>query len=124
MTKLLLIGLGGALGSIARYLLGGWIQRGTIPIETLVINVTGCLAIGFLATLFTGPSALREEYRVAILVGVLGGYTTFSTFGFDTFKLINEHQYWYAALNVLLSNVLGLGAVWLGARLAEHWFGA
>lgn len=126
MHKLLLIGLGGAIGSILRYALDGWIQRAagaSFPIGTLVINVSGCFLIGFLSMLFTGPLLIREEYRVAILVGVLGGYTTFSTFGLDTFKLAGDAQYWSAALNLLLSNAFGLFAVWLGHRLAERWFG-
>lgn len=127
MYKLFLIGLGGAFGSVLRYLLDGWIQRITtesFPTGTLFINVTGCFAIGFLGMLLTGPVPVREEYRVAILVGVIGGYTTFSTFGRETFTLAADSQFWYAALNVVLSNVLGLGAVWLGHRLAERLYGA
>ncbi len=126
MYKLILIGLGGAAGTILRYLLGGWIQRSTsssFPTGTLVINVSGCFAIGFLGMLFTGPSLIREEYRVAVLVGILGGYTTFSTFGRETFLLAGDRQYLYATLNLLLSNTFGLLAVWLGHRLAELRFG-
>jgi CrcB protein len=126
MFKLVLIGFGGALGSVLRYLLGGWIQRATsvsFPTGTLFINVSGCFAIGFLGMLFTGPLLIREEYRVAILVGILGGYTTFSTFGRETFMLAGDNQVLYAVTNLLLSNTFGLVAVWLGHRLAEHWFG-
>jgi CrcB protein len=129
MYKLLLIGLGGAVGSVLRYLVGGWVQRATtesFPTGTLVVNVTGCFAIGFLGMVFTGtgPGLMREEYRVAILVGILGGYTTFSSFGRETFALAGDNQLWYAAANIILSNAVGLGAVWLGHRLAERLYGA
>jgi CrcB protein len=128
MIKLLaLIGLGGALGSVLRYLLSVWIQpdRTSFPLGTLVVNITGCLAIGVLGTLLYGPTSnMRPEYRQFILVGVLGGYTTFSSFGRETINLLGDHQYGYAAAYVLLSNVLGLAAVWIGVRVTEHFFGA
>lgn len=123
--KLLLITLGGGFGSLLRYLAGGWIQRAagaTFPLGTLIVNVTGCFAIGFLNAYFA-PRVIREEYRVAILVGILGGYTTFSTFGYETFMSLNDHQFPRAALNVVLSVGLGLPAVWIGYRLAERVFG-
>jgi CrcB protein len=126
---MLLIGLGGALGSVLRFVLGGWIQRvtpGSFPAGTLVVNVTGCLAIGFLGTLFAfpGPVQIREEYRLAILVGILGGFTTFSSFGRETFDLAVDKQFALAALSVLLSNGAGLGAVWVGHRVAQRFFAA
>lgn len=127
MLKLLLIGLGGALGSILRFEAGGWVQRAataSFPTGTLVINVTGCFAIGFLGMLLTGPMQVREEHRLAIIVGVLGGYTTFSVFGLETFNLASERQWLLAALNVVLRTALGLLAVWLGHRLAVRLFGA
>jgi fluoride exporter len=131
MYRLLLIGTGGALGSILRYALGGWFQRSTsasFPTGTLVVNVSGCFVIGVLAVLLLegrgGPGLVRPEYRDGIVIGILGGYTTFSSFGRETFAMINQGQWGYAALNVGLSNGLGLGAVWLGYRLAERWFGA
>jgi CrcB protein len=124
--KILLVAAGGAIGSVLRYVVGGWIQGkagSSFPTGTLVVNVTGCFAIGFLGMLLTGPVLIREEYRVAVLIGVLGGYTTFSTFGRETFMLTNEGQWWFAAMNLLLSNAVGLLAVWGGHRLAERWFG-
>jgi CrcB protein len=128
MIKLLaLIGLGGALGSIARYLLSLWIQpdRTAFPLGTLIVNVTGCLAIGILGALFYGPSYdNRPEYRAFFLVGILGGYTTFSSFGRETITLITQHQYTHAAAYILLSNFLGLAAVWVGVRITEHFFSA
>lgn len=125
--KLLLIFLGSGAGGLARYACAGWTQRwanGAFPLGTLVVNVSGCLLVGFLAAALGGRMLVREEYRVALLIGLLGGYTTFSTFGLETFALLNDGQGWRAALNITASVVLGLAAVWFGHRLAEHWLGA
>jgi CrcB protein len=126
MLKLLFIALGGAAGSVFRYLLQGWVQRatpGTFPTGTLVVNLLGCLAIGFLAGYFSGPQLVREELRIGLTVGVLGGFTTFSTFGLETFNLANEGALRLALLNIVLSCACGLAAVWIGYRLAERWYG-
>jgi CrcB protein len=127
LWKLLLIGVGGGIGSVLRYLVAGWGQSLTdsaFPLGTLIVNVSGCLLVGFLGALLTGSVLVREEHRIAILIGVLGGYTTFSTFGRETFLLAGDREYMFALLNLLLSNGLGLTAVWLGHRAAERWFGA
>ncbi|MCC6678846.1 MAG: fluoride efflux transporter CrcB [Phycisphaerales bacterium] len=119
--KLLMIFLGAGAGGAGRYLLGGWVQGWAgpgFPLGTLVVNISGCLAIGFLAALFDGPALIREEWRLAILIGVLGGYTTFSSFGNETINLLREGEWARAGLNVVLSNGLGLAAVWGGAALA------
>jgi len=82
--KYALIMMGGALGSLLRYILQGWgqaIMNGTFPLGTLVVNVVGCFTIGFLTFSFLGPWPIRQDYRIGILVGVLGGFTTFSSFG-------------------------------------------
>jgi CrcB protein len=73
--------------------------------------------------IFTGPVLIREEYRIAILVGILGGYTTFSAFGRETYLLAADGQVWPAIGNIVFSNVLGLVAVWLGHRVGEKLFG-
>jgi CrcB protein len=125
--KWLLIACGGGAGAILRYAMAGWGQRltsGVFPVGTLMVNTLGCLAIGFLASLFAGPLLIREEYRIAILVGFLGGFTTFSTYGYETFALLGDGEWWSAAVNILLSNVLGLLALWIGVRLAEQLQGA
>jgi len=122
MAKLLLIGCGGGVGAILRYLVAGWGQAltsGSFPLGTLVVNVAGCLVIGWLGTLLTGPVLVREEVRMALLVGVLGGFTTFSTFGFETGSLLSDGEWAQALLNVALSNGLGLAALFLGFRLAR-----
>jgi CrcB protein len=126
MTKWLMIAGGGAFGSILRYAVQGWVQRltgGIFPAGTMVVNVVGCLFIGFLAAALGGPILIREEYRIGLTVGILGGFTTFSAFGLETFHLTNDGQMRLAALNVAVSCGLGFVAVWLGYRVAERWFG-
>lgn len=126
MTKLTLIFLGGGIGSVARYLVAGCAQRlagGVFPFGTLTVNLLGCLLIGVLGAVFAGPVLVREEYRFALMVGFLGGFTTFSTFGYETFQLANDRQLSAVLLNIAASNLFGLAAVWLGYRLTERWIG-
>jgi fluoride exporter len=127
MLKWIFIAVGGAFGSVLRYavqgLMGQEIRGQSFPIGTIVVNVTGCLVIGLLAGFFDGPRLVREEYRVGLLVGVLGGYTTFSSFGLESFRLANDGQFRLALLNMVVSCVVGFVAVWIGYRMAEKWFG-
>jgi fluoride exporter len=126
MTKLVLIFIGAGIGGVLRYAITGWVQgvsSPTFPSGTLAVNVAGCLAIGFLGTAFAGPLLVREEYRTALLVGLLGGFTTFSTFGKETLSLAGDREWLLASANVLLSVGLGLVGVWIGSRLAEWYFG-
>ena len=124
MFKLLLIALGGAAGTLARYgtatALRGMTERAGFPVGTLAINLLGCFLIGCLFALFTGRTGLRVEYQQMMLVGFLGGFTTFSTFGLETFELIRARQYAMVAAYVLLSNVVGVALVALGYRLATR----
>ena len=127
MTKWLLIATGGAVGSVLRYAVHTWVQRLTssnFPLGTLTVNLVGCLVIGVLAAAFAGPIQIREEYRLGLVVGVLGGFTTFSTFGLETFLLMNLGQLGLALLNIVLSCSIGLIAVWFGYRAGEYWFAA
>lgn len=121
MLKLALIFCGGGVGALARYLVhdgvGRWLSV-PFPIGTLLVNVLGCFAIGYLATVFSDAFPLREEYRFAILVGVLGGFTTFSTFAVETLMLLQAGAWALASLNVVLSSGLALAAAWVGHRLA------
>ena len=126
MFKLAMIAAGGAVGAILRYAISDWVQKcanGSMPVGTLFVNVLGCFAIGYVGAFFASPHLIREEYRVAVLVGILGAFTTFSTFGWETFALVNDRQIWLAVVNVVLSNGFGLAAVWLGYRMGEKWFG-
>jgi len=125
MGKVLLAGAGGFLGSALRYALGGWLARGRtgdFPIETFLINVTGCLAIGFLAGLSETRGVFTGSTRVFLFIGVLGGYTTFSTFGYETFQLVRDGQLSLAALSAGGQLFVGLGGVWLGDAAARSFF--
>jgi fluoride exporter len=116
--RTLLVGCGGFLGSIARYLLGGAVHRivqsPVFPFGTLLVNVSGCLAIGVLGGLADERGLLSPEARVFLLIGVLGGFTTFSSFGYETFQLLRDGETLPALLNVLLQVGLGLVGVWAG----------
>ena len=85
----------------------------------MVVNIIGCFVIGICGALIAG-SHLRAEYRPFILIGVLGSFTTFSTFGYETFELVNDGQFAKAGLNIFLNNLLGLVAVFIGYRLTEQ----
>ncbi len=122
----LLVFLASGLGGLLRYMVAGVMQAWwgpTFPIGTMTVNVVGCFIMGFLATALTGPVMMREEYRIAILVGLLGGFTTFSSFGRETMALVGDGEWTLAAINVVLSNVLGLAAVWAGAALSVKTYG-
>lgn len=126
MLKYTLVFLCSGLGGVARYGLSGLVQNWwgpTFPLGTLVVNITGCLGIGFFATAFSGGLLVREEYRVALLVGIFGGYTTFSAFGRETMALVEDGQFARAGLNVLLSVAVSLAAVWIGSELATRIYG-
>ena len=120
----LLVALAGAAGTLLRYLLGGWLARATgglFPWETFVINVVGCLAIGALAAALDRGALLSPPLRMALMVGLIGGFTTFSSFALEALRLGQGAQWMSAALYVVLTNAVGLGAVWAGyaaARLA------
>ena len=106
-----MVGSGGFLGALARYGLGGLVQRQvpgtTFPYGTLVVNLLGCLLIGLFAGLAESRQLLTPELRLFGLVGVLGGFTTFSTFGHETFTMVRDGLYLSAATNVGLQVVLG-----------------
>src|SRR5262245_12666514 len=122
MPRTLLAGTGGFLGAAARYWLGGLIHRwlgAAFPYGTLVVNVTGCLAIGFLGVLAEERLVLGPDARVFWMIGVLGGYTTFSSFGYETMALLREGSAGAALMNVGAQVILGLLAVWAGAALAR-----
>ncbi len=121
-SALLMVGLGGGLGSLLRFVIGGYAQQWskslTFPFGTLAVNVIGCFAIGALAHLAEARGAFTQELRAFLFIGLLGGFTTFSSFGNDTLNLFREGQSLLAAINVIAQLVLGLLAVWLGRALA------
>ncbi len=122
MRNLLLVGGGGFLGSIARYLLSGFVLHSTgaarFPYGTFAVNVIGCLAIGVIAGLAEKASMFTPAARLFLMTGFLGGFTTFSAFAYETFFLGREHTWASAVGNVAGQVVLGLVAVVAGYRLA------
>ena len=118
--NLLLAALGGALGSVARALISGFFPAGTrLPWATVLINVTGSLAIGWLMARLGTPSADNARWHSLLVVGVCGGFTTFSAFSWQTLDLFQKNQPVAALANVLLSVLLCLAATWLGWRLGR-----
>ncbi len=111
------VAIAGALGALARYGLGGFIANrnpGAFPVETLVVNVSGSLVLGFVFVLMTERFLPHPALRTSLTVGFLGAYTTFSTFSLETFRLVEDGAIGLAALNVLASVVAGIIAVYLG----------
>jgi CrcB protein len=117
MTKYFMVGLGGFLGSIARFWLGGFISErmGTrFPYGTFVINISGSFVIGLILTLLTENAHWSPNWRYLVPVGFIGAYTTFSTFEYETLRSVQDGQWLMAILNVVLSIILGFLGVWLG----------
>jgi CrcB protein len=118
MKMILYIGLGGFLGAIARYLLSGLTHRlysgGTFPAGTLLVNVIGCLVIGALMSLIEDKGLFGPAVRMFFVIGFLGSFTTFSSFGYETVELLRDGQMLAAGLNILANFALGIGAVFLG----------
>ncbi len=124
MNKLVVVLLGGAIGTGFRFGVVSLVtyafrQPPKYPYATFLINITGSLLIGFLAELFDTRMTVSPELRAMLLVGVLGGYTTFSSFSLETFNLIRDNQHGAAFLYSVSSVILGLIATWTGIQLAR-----
>jgi fluoride exporter len=122
MTRFLIIGAGGFAGAVVRYAVGLWIgQRWgrSFPLGTLVINVSGSLLIGLLMPLLTERFIVNPQWRLLLIVGFLGAYTTFSTFEYETGALLKDGELLFAGLNIVLSVVVGFVALKLGEMLAK-----
>jgi CrcB protein len=118
MKGILLVALGGAIGSVTRFKLSGYILHHTIdwrfPAGTFAVNVVGCLVAGILAGLAEKHDLISPDARLLVFTGILGGFTTFSAFGLETMFLLKRGEVAVAAANVVLSVVAGLIALWLG----------
>ena len=122
MKNLLLVGAGGFLGSVLRYVAGGAVQAAArhvhFPWGTLAVNAAGCLLIGLLGGLAETRHVLSPEQRLFLITGFLGGFTTFSAYGFETYYLVRVGEPGLAAANALGQVALGLACVWAGHALA------
>ena len=116
------VGSGGFLGALARYGLSSLVHRvlpqATFPYGTLLVNLVGCFGIGVIVGLVEARQWVGPEIRTFALIGILGAFTTYSTFGYETFAMIREDEYIRAAMNVGSHLVIGLTLVWLGFTLA------
>ncbi len=122
-SQIFLVGIGGFIGSVCRFLLSGVVHRlmpvSEFPLGTLAVNVTGCLLIGVVNGLAETRQIMGPEMRLFFMIGLLGGFTTFSTFGYETLALIRDAEVLRAMANVALHMFFGLTAVWLGDALGR-----
>ena len=125
MITVLMVGVGGFVGSVMRYLVGVWFQsmsgNSWIPYGTLTVNVTGCFLIGLFAGLAQTRLFLGDGTWALVVVGLLGGFTTFSSFGYETIAMVREGHLLAAAGNVSLQVAVGLTAVWIGFSIAHQY---
>ena len=122
MIRTLLIGMAGMAGTLLRYWLSGFVARRygeSFPVGTMVVNVLGCLIAGAVFNLTEERFLVNPTLRTVILIGLLGGFTTFSSYGLQTFTLLRDGEFGLASLNILVSNMLGLLMVWLGYGLVK-----
>src|SRR4030095_9965402 len=122
MYKIFLIGIAGLAGTLGRYWLSGWADRwwgGSFPFGTLIVNLSGCLAIGFLFHATQEKYLIDPAVRSAVLVGFLGGFTTFSSFAVQSFNLLRDGEIFLACANILASNIVGFILVWVGYAISR-----
>ena len=122
-TNLLLVGLGGFAGAVARYSLGGWILHhtfeGKFPWSTFAVNVLGCLVMGLLSGMLERLDWFTPGVRLLLLTGLLGGFTTFSAFGLETVYLLRRGEVWIAAAYAVASVIVCVVALWIGLKAIE-----
>jgi len=123
MNNMLLVGVGGFIGSVLRYWMSGYVQQLTknsvFPLGTFAVNVLGCFIIGFLSQLAEDYGVFTVEARLFVFIGFLGGFTTFSTFGNETMNLLRDGQALLSFGNITGQVVFGLGARWLGRSMVH-----
>jgi fluoride exporter len=122
MQQILLVGLGGFLGSVARFKLSGLVLHHSVdwrfPLPTFIVNVLGCLIAGVLSGLVVRQEWFSPDTRLFLFTGILGGFTTFSAFGVETVFLLRRGEFAIASAYVALSLLCGMGALWLGMKAA------
>ncbi len=123
MDRYLVVLAGAGLGGLTRYVAGTWIMSkygGRFPLGTLIVNVTGSFLIGVLMTLLTERLNPHPNWRLFLVMGILGGYTTFSSLEYETFEAMREGARWMGMLYMMGSVVLGYAGVWLGTALTAR----
>ena len=122
MLKIMMVAVGGSIGATTRYLVSTWAadKFGTnFPYGTLIVNVVGCFIIGAFMTLATERMIVSPYWRLLITVGFVGGLTTFSSFSYETFKLLQDAEVMMAMSNLLANLILGFFGTWLGISVAR-----
>ncbi|MCA9454911.1 MAG: fluoride efflux transporter CrcB [Nitrospiraceae bacterium] len=123
LPQLLWVGVGGFLGSVGRFVIAGFFNRLSpalaFPIGTLAVNILGCFLIGLLHGLAESRNILGTDTRIFLFIGVLGGFTTYSTFGFESLALLKDGAMLKASANIIIHVFVGLAAVWLGDTLGR-----
>jgi CrcB protein len=122
LAKVILLSVGGAIGALLRYGLGGAVYKITgthFPFGTLAVNVIGCLLIGFLGVLHQEKFLFGPNMRLFLMIGILGAFTTFSSFGYETWELVKASEWLKAGLNVVLSVVLSFAGLWVGVIIGR-----
>ena len=123
MLQIFLVGAGGFVGSVLRYAVSGWVHRCLpftgFPYGTLAVNLLGCLAIGLLAGLADSRQMIGPELRIFLLLGMLGGFTTFSTFAYEGVELITHGEFAKVLASVMVHVLVGFLAVWFGHAITS-----
>jgi CrcB protein len=121
VIKILIIGSGGFVGAVLRYYMSGYAQNisGSVsfPVGTLTVNVIGCFIIGAVSKMAEDFGLLSIETRMFLTIGLLGAFTTYSTFGYETLNLLRDNEWFYALMSVGLHLFIGIGAVWAGRSI-------
>ena len=124
MRAFLLVGMGGFAGALLRFYIAGWIQAAChsfgFPMGTLSVNMVGCLVLGFLGGISEHLGAIPQDVRLMIMVGLLGSFTTFSTFSYETMTLLRDQEILFALTNIGVQVIVGLLAAWFGFILAHQ----
>ena len=123
LPQLLWVGIGGFVGTVGRFVVTGFFNRLTpalaFPVGTLAVNILGCLLIGLLHGLAESRNLLGPDTRIFLFIVVLGGFTTYSTFGFESLALLKDGEFLKTSANILLHVIFGLSAVWIGDILGR-----
>ncbi len=120
MYTLLLVGIGDFIGSILRYTLSGWVQNNFVnfPVGTLVVNISGSFLLGLIMYLSEYQGFFGEETRIFLTIGLIGGYTTLSTFSYESFRLLDDSKLKLMAINLMVTVLFSMFAVYLGKIVA------